>query len=356
MDEKKEIQIKILKSKEDEKVSDEEFLSVLRLVSPGTNFRSALDGALKSGKGALVLIENENTNETIEGGFKVNCRFTPQRLIELAKMDGAITLSKDMKKILQANVLLVPNSKISSSETGTRHKAAERTAKQTKSLVIAISERRHEITLFYRNKRYILKSTEDILRKANENIQLLEKQRELFDVNSEKLNSSELRNYPSLKNALKVIQKGRLIEKISEELKKTTIELGNEGALIKTRLKEIASGVEKETSLVIKDYTKIDIKKTRTILGCLTYDELIDEENILKSLAYDGATVNNTIKGWRMLSKTSLLEQDIAEILKEKKSLGQAINSSVRDIAKLIGEEKAQLFKGEIEKIKLNVY
>jgi len=350
---KKEVQDRILKPKT-EPITEEEFLNLLRVIAPGTNFRTALEGELKTGKGALIVIENEHTSPVIDGGFRVNCRFSPQRLIELAKMDGAITLSNDLKKINLANVLLTPNNKIASQETGTRHKAAERVAKQTSGLVIAISERRHEITLFYKNKQYILQATDHLLRKANEQIQLLEKQRDLFDSHLESLNKSELKNYPSLNHAIHVIQKGRLIEKITEDLKKQVIELGNEGTLIRTRLKEIIRGVEKETNLAIKDYTKLDTKKTRTILESLSYDELTDEENILSSLAYESAINNNPIKGWRILGKTSLQESEIATLIKEKKTLGQAIHSSQKNIAETIGEEKAKAFKDEIEKIKLN--
>jgi len=46
-------------------------------------------------------------------------------------MDGAIILSKDLKKILYANALLVPDTSIPTAETGTRHKTADRVAKQT---------------------------------------------------------------------------------------------------------------------------------------------------------------------------------------------------------------------------------
>jgi len=351
METKKEVQITIL-PKNNNKATNEEFLNILRVVSPGTNFRSAIDGALKSGRGALILVETGNSLNIFEGGFKVNCRFTPQRLIELAKMDGAIVMSTNLKKILYANVLLTPNSKIETSETGTRHKAAERAAKQTSGLIIAISERRHEITIFYKNKRYTLQSTDHLLRKANENIQLLEKQRELFDKNLERLNHLELRNSPGLNQALITIQKGRLIEKIAAELKKQVIELGIEGSLIKTRLKEIIHGVEKETNFIIKDYTKLDLKKSRFILETLTYDELTDEENILKVLAFE--TISNVnARGWRILSKTSLQEQDINTIITEMKSIGKAINSNIRDISNLLDKDRAQIFRDEISRIKM---
>ena len=208
------------------KTTEEEFYNILKTIAPGTNLRAALDGTLKAEKGALIAVENSALHPLLDGGFKINAKFTPQRFIELTKMDGAIILSKDMKKINFANTMLAPDSKIKTVETGTRHKAAERTAKQTGTLVIAISERKKEITLYYKNKRHTLIGSEQLLRKANEHIQLLEKQRELFDRLIEKLTRLELKNYPSLNQALGVIQKGTIILKISSDLQKYIIELG----------------------------------------------------------------------------------------------------------------------------------
>lgn len=341
---------------ENGKVSEEEFFSVLRLVSPGTSLRTALEGALKTGKGALIVIENEHLLPLLDGGFRVNCRFTPQRLIELTKMDGAIILSKDCKKINYANVTLTPDSKIKSLETGTRHKAAERTAKQTGTLVIAISERKNEITLFYKNIRYPLKSTNEVLYKINHQIGMLEKQKELFEKHVEKLTKLELKNYPSLNQAILVIQKGRIIQKIAEDMKRSIIELGNEGTLLKTRLKEILAGVEKETNLVIKDYTCLNLKKSRNLLESLSYEEILDSQNILKVLAYEKPKQNCQIKGWRILSKTSLSEPEISEIIKVAGSLGKAIYSNDSLFSEAIGEEKAKLFKDEITRIKMSSY
>jgi len=316
---------------------------------------AGIDGALKTGKGALIVMEKENIYPLIDGGFKVNCRFTPQRLIELTKMDGAIVLSKDGKKILWANVLLTPESKINTSETGTRHKAAERTARQIGTLTIAISERRSEITLFYKTIRYPLKSTSEVLRKANDTLQVLEKQRELFDKNVDKLTKAELRNHNSLSNAIQVIQKGQMIQKISEDMKRYLIEAGKEGALIRTRLKELTSDVEKETNLVVKDYTKLDLRKSKNIINSLIYDEIIDSSNILGAMAYEKSSSQSVIlKGWRILSKTSLQEQDIAKIIQVSGSLGKALYSNFALFIPEIGEEKAKQFKDELERIKLN--
>lgn len=356
MDDKKEVQEMIVRPVQiiNSKVSEEEFFNVLKMVAPGTNLRSSLDGTLKAGKGALIVVENDLLLPIVDGGFRVNCRFTPQRLIELSKMDGAIVLSKDMKKINFANVLLTPDSKIRTLETGTRHKAAERTAKQIGGLVIAISERRNEINLFYKNIKYLVKGTDEILRKANEHIQLIEKQRELFDSNVEKLTKMEIRNYPSLQKAILVIQKGRIISKIADDLKKYIVELGNEGILLKTRLREITAGVEKEVNLIIKDYTRLDTKRSKMLLEALAYDEILDQQNILRILDYETHQQLSPVKGWRILSKTSLLEADIAHLLKDRDSLGEVIHANPRAYFEILGEDKARILKEEIERIKIN--
>lgn len=356
MEEKKEVQETIisLKPVPNAKVSEEEFSNILKMVAPGTNLRAALDGALKSGRGALIAIENQILVPIMDGGFRINCRFTPQRLIELAKMDGAIILSNDLKKINYSNVLLTPSSLISTSETGTRHKAAERTAKQIGGLAIAISEKKHDITLFYKNKKHLLQKTEEILRKSNEKIQILERQRELFDKHIENLNHFELNNYHSVHHVVVSIQKGRLIQKIAKALHGDIIELGNEGTILKTRLKELMYEINKELDLVIKDYTRLDLKKSRTLLESLSYSDILEQKNILRILAYENSSVQQ-LKGWRILSKTSLEDSEIALIIKRLGTLGKIIHSDASTLASVIGEEKASVLRDEIDRLKFNI-
>ncbi|MEK6896233.1 MAG: DNA integrity scanning diadenylate cyclase DisA [Nanoarchaeota archaeon] len=354
-DDKKDVQQTIIQLPDyNQKLTDEEVVDILRMVAPGTNLRTALEGIVKIGKGALIVVENEFTPAIIDGGFKINCRFTPQRLMELAKMDGAIILSNDMKKIMHANVLLTPDSHILSNETGTRHKSAERSARMTGTLVIAVSERKHEITLYHKNLRRVLLNSNELLRKTNEHIQLLEKQRELFDTSITNLTKMEMRNYPSLDVAIQTVQKGYAIQKIAEGIQRSLVELGKEGSLLKTRLKELLTNVHEETELVIKDYTKLDVKKSRTLLQSLSYDELLEKENITKSLAYETPIKHKQIKGWRVLNKTSLEEQEIALLVKEAGTLGRALNSQLGFYKTLLGEERGTHTKEEIELIKLN--
>lgn len=349
----KEIQKHIIEDSDEKFVSEDEFFSVLRSVAPGTNFRTALNGALRIGKGALIVVENKNVSSSFEGDFRINTTFTPQKLMELSKMDGAIILSSDLKRIVYANVLLTPDSKIKTAETGTRHKAAERTAKQAGTLAIAISERRHQITLFYKNIRYTLIDTGELLRRANEHMQLLEKQRDLFDKNVERLTGMELRKNFNLKQAINVIQKGYLIQKISEDLKKYSTELGSEATLIRIRLKEITSGVERETDLIIKDYTNFNLKRSKNFLDEYTCDDVLLQDNVCKALGYENPNIQAAIKGWRVLSKTSLSDAEIAKLVKEAGDFGKVLEASERFFEKIFEDkEKAKSIKGQLEKMK----
>ncbi len=348
----KEIQRKIVEKSGESDVTEDEFLSILKWIVPGTNLRAALDGALKVGKGALIIIENENMLSLMDGGFRINTKFTPQKLIELTKMDGAIILGKDLRKINYANVLLTPSSKISTNETGTRHKAAERTAKQAGTLAIAISERKNEITLYYKKIRYPIINTDELLRKANEHLQMLEKQRELFDINSEKLTKTDLKNYFNLSQAIQVIQKGKIVQKIASDLKRYSVELGREGTLLRIRLKEIALGVEKETDLTIKDYAKLDLNQTKLVLNALTYDEILDENIICQILGYENPNSNDTIPGWHILMKTSLSEDEIENVIKKAGNWKNIAGADELFFADVIGEEKSKALKDDLKRMK----
>lgn len=349
---KKEVQKKLIENPETAgKATDEEFLAVLRQVCPGTNLRIAIEGIVRGGKGALIVVENENIHQAAEGGFKINCRFTPQRLIELSKMDGAIILSGDMKKIMQANVHLVPDYRIPSNETGTRHKAAERTAKMTGTLVIAISERRHETNVYFKNVKYNLREVGEVQRKTSSMLQILEKQRELFDHDLAVLNHTELNGGFQLNQACKVIHRGEAIQKIIKSIEKNIIELGNSANTTKSRIKELVKDVEKETNLAIRDYSNINIKKTKTYLDGLTYDELTEHKNILTALAQTEKVLSEPIRGWRILSKTGLSEQEIGLLLKELRNIKNIAVAGKEIFKEMIGQEKAEKLEVELSRL-----
>lgn len=352
---KKEVQAQIMPiiiEANGNKATKEEVMTILRQVTPGTHMRTGINGVVQAKKGALIVVDKPGINDIIDGGFKLNCKFTPQRLIELSKMDGAIILSNDMKRITHANVTLYPDTKIQTNETGTRHKAAERTAKMIGTLVICVSERKNEINIYYKNIKYPLKETSEIMGRATQMLNILEKQRELFDDYVTQLNIHEIYNDLNLEQACKVIQKGAAIEKILGNHEKTLIELGNEGPALKQRIKELIRGVDKEINLVIKDYTKLNVKKTRKLIEALTYEEMLDLENISVTLAQKETKKIESVKGWRILDRTILEEKDIGELTNKIGNLKAILSAHKSDLIQVLGEEKTNMFTRDIEKIK----
>ena len=213
---------------------------VLKMISPGTEIRNGLESILKAKTGALIVIgDSKEVLDIVDGGFSINEDYTSSRLYELAKMDGAIILSSDFKKILFANAQLIPSPEIPTSETGTRHRTAERTAKQTGELVISISQRRNIITIFKGNLRYILNDTSKVLTQAKQALQTVEKYKKVFDSKLNLLNEYEFNDIVTLDNVITSIQRAEMVMKIVEEVKKGIYELGEEGRLVNMQLTEL---------------------------------------------------------------------------------------------------------------------
>ena len=312
---------------------------LLKYIAPGTALRSGIEGVLKAKTGGLIVVENDAVPSLIEGGFKVHCRFTPQRLVELGKMDGALILSSDMKKILYANALLTPDNSIPSNETGTRHRAAERTAKQAETMVIAISQRRDEITLFHSNLRYIIRATNEIIRRSVEILQILEKHREIFDLAEKELTKLEKENGIKMGKAISLIQRGKIMLKISELLKRNIIELGAEGTILRSRLKEILYGGEKETDHAIRDYSRLGVKKSKKILEVITYDEILEPENIRQALGIPAEPEELIPKGHRILSKLGFAEDSAGLLIGDLKNLNKILDADLNKFKTILGEK-----------------
>lgn len=209
------------------KKNENNLTEILKKIAPGTEIREGLDNILRAKTGGLLLITDNNDiiQEVVDGGFFINEEYTSSKLYELAKMDGAIVLSGDFKKILFANAQLIPSYTIPTVETGTRHRTAERTAKQTGELVISISQRRNIITIFKENERYILENTDVVLSKANQAIQTLEKYKKVFDNKLAILNEYEFNDIVTLDNVITVIQRAEMVMKIVEEIENQIYEL-----------------------------------------------------------------------------------------------------------------------------------
>ena len=238
-------------------IKENDFINILKLIAPGTAIREGLENILKAKTGALIVIgENKEVMDLVDGGFNIDVDYTSARLYELAKMDGAIILSADMKKILFANTQLVPSQTIPTQETGTRHRTAERVAKQTGNIVISISQRRGIITIYQGNNRYVLEDTSRVASEANQALQTVEKYKKVLDNRLNLLNEYEFNDIVTLQIVIETLQRAGMLMQVVDEVERAIYELGTDGRLIEMQLEELTDGINQEVSLIIKDYAK----------------------------------------------------------------------------------------------------
>ena len=347
------------------KKNENAITDILKLIAPGTPIRDGLENILRAKTGALLLItdNNEIIKEIVDGGFTINEDYTSSKLYELAKMDGAIVLSGDLKKILFANAQLIPSREIETMETGTRHRTAERTAKQTGELVISISQRRNIITVFKGNDRYILEDTNAVLNKANQGVQTLEKYKKVFDNKLNILNEYEFNDIVTLQNVILAIQRAEMVMRIVDEIQGQIYELGNDGRLVKMQLEELVGGVEKEELLIIKDYLaptkdKLNSEDVLDSLSELTYEELNKESSIAKLLGFDVFDNYDEVgvytRGYRILSKIPRMPTNIVEnLVSSFKSFQHILAADIESLDEVdgIGEIRARTIKQSLKRM-----
>lgn len=340
---------------------------MLKIVAPGTPLRSGIDNVLRAKTGGLIVIGyDEKVQELVEGGFGINCPFTPANLYELAKMDGAIILSADGRMILRANTQLIPDSGIGSTETGIRHRTAERVAKQTENLVISISQRRSVITLYKGYDRYSLKDIGMILTKANQAMQTLEKYRTALDKGLINLGALEFEELVTFQEITQVIHRVEMVLRIREEINNYINELGTEGRLIQMQMAELAKNVEHEAELLIQDYMAEEGTGTKNILSqlsALPNEELLNENVIIRILGHTPADNQQEEiifpKGYRVLHRISRLPQSIINKLVDRfGNMNNIVKAGIVELDEVegIGEKRARKIKEGLERIQEQLF
>ena len=334
-------------------------IDILKIIAPGTPLREGLDNIIKAKTGALILIgDSKELLDLVDGGFSINEEYTSARLYELAKMDGAIVISKDVKKILYANTQIIPSSKIPTEETGTRHRTAERTAKQTGELVISISQRRNVITVFKGDFRYTIEDTSKVINKANQALQTLENYKKVFDTKLKLLNEYEFNDIVTLDNVITCIQRAEMVKRIADEVKYYIYELGEDGILVKMQLEELVNNLPEEELLIIKDYVapaRIKRLVPEKVLESI-YDsyenEFVDSSIIAKFLGYENFDNYEEVavypKGYRILNKIPRMPNNIVNnLVKAFKSFQHILLADIErlDDVEGIGEVRARTIK-----------
>lgn len=344
---------------------DKEIKNILEIMSPGTELREGLENILRAKTGGLIVIgDGEEVMEIVDGGFNINSQYTPAYVYELAKMDGAIVISKDLKRIVCANTQLVPNSSLITYETGTRHRTAHRVAKQTGNVVIAISQRRNIITIYKGEFKYVLQESSIILARANQAIQTLEKYVKVLERVINNLNLLEFQDLTTLFDVVTAIQRTEMVMRIVEEIKRYIVELGNEGRLISMQLNELIKFIERDGILLIRDYCKdgLDSSEIYNELQKMSAEELVDLDLIARILGYGGTTLVDTLispKGYRILFKVQRVPNIVIEnLVRRFKELKHVIDANTEELDKVegIGEARAKIIKNGLRRIKEQIY
>lgn len=352
--------------RENREERDDGLLRALRMVAPGTPLREGLESILRAKMGALIVIgDSLEILSLVEGGFQIDADFTPANLYELAKMDGAIILSHDAKRILYSNTQLIPDPLIPSVETGIRHRTAERVARQTGALVIAISQRRDVVTLYKGTIRYSLQDIGVILSKANQAIQTLEKYKGVFNKALVNLTTLEFEDLVTVYDVAKVVQRGEMVMRIVRELENYIGELGTEGRLVTMQVEELVTNVEEELLYVIQDYYVNEDKTPAEIKQTFSYwsaEELLDLSNISRALGYGTAAsvLDLTVypRGYRMLQKIPRLPFQIVEnLIQSFGNLQNIVKASIDELDDVegIGEVRARAIKNGLRRLQEQV-
>src|SRR3954469_1305907 len=294
----------------------------LEMVAPGTAVREGIEHILHAHTGALICIgDSDELSFLYSGGVKLEIDYTPAMLYQLAKMDGAISLSENATKIQWANVQLMPDPTISSLETGTRHRTAERVSKQTSALVIAISADRSIVSLYLDGAKYILEDIPIVLAKANQALATLDKYRSRLDQVSMRLTALEFEGGATLHDVLTVLQRSELVTRMAVEIERYIVELGTEGRLIEMQLEEMLTGVAADRSALVYDYM-VDSSEPSFLgvmeaLPRLPNQDLLDFGRLSELMGYDRKL--NTLdfpvtpRGYRTLGRIPRLPQSIVD-------------------------------------------
>lgn len=350
----------------DDFFSGKKAIKTLKMISPGTDLRLGIDHVLKAKTGGLIVIaDSDEVMNIVDGGFAINADYSPAYLYELAKMDGAIVLSSDVKKILYANAQLIPDYSIDTSETGTRHRTAERVAKQTGGIVIAISQRRNVITVYLGDKKYVVEDISKIFTKANQALQTLEKYKFVLDQSISSLNALEFKDLVTLYDVALVVQKIEMVMRVTNIIEKYIVQLGVEGTLLSMQVDELMGTTKIDRSQILKDYKRNEMNLEDFIkkIISLSSEDLLDLTNIAKMLGYVGFSESMDMpirpRGYRILNKIHRLPSAIIENLVNYFSDFQDIlNASTEDLDDVegIGEIRAKYIKNGLIKMKELVF
>ena len=335
--------------------------AALAKVAPGRILRDGIDRVLQAGIGGLVVVgDGPDVLNICSGGFLLDAAFSPQRLSELAKMDGAIILAGDASRIARANVHLVPDSSVPTTETGTRHRTAERVARSLNVPVLTVSQRMSTITVYVGEHKHEIVPTARLLNRANQALSTLERYRTRLDADAASLSALEIEDLVTIRDVVNVLQLIEGVERIASELEGHIIELGDEGRLVRLQAVELMGGVENDRRHLVRDYRgqerKVPLDTVLDSLTALSTEDLIDPVELVAALRLPTAALDASVapRGYRMLSRIPRLPEPIIEnIVSRFGSLQKIMRATIDELddVERVGATRANAIKDGLARI-----
>jgi diadenylate cyclase len=332
---------------DDDPRRDPHLLAAVEKIAPGTPIRQAVDDVIRSREGALIVIgDPQELSFLYSGGIRLDAPFRPQLLYELAKMDGAIIVDTAVRRLAWANVQLMPDPTIPSDETGTRHRTAERVAKQTGALVVSVSQQRETVTVFIGPARYQLDPVADVLAKTNQALGTLETYRLRLEQVLTRLTALEFQNAVVLDDVLVTLQRAEMTSRMAERIGRDCIELGSEGRLIRLQLEELVGNVPAERDAIVRDYHAAGHGAEATLalegLRALRYQGLLDFDRLTELLGFPRGTssIDTSVqpRGYRILSHIPRVpEPVVGRVVSDFQTLDTVVRASQRDLEAVEG-------------------
>ncbi len=291
----------------------------------------------------------------------MDAEFTPQRLSELAKMDGAIILAADTSRVARANVHLVPDPNVPTSETGTRHRTAERVARQIDVPVITVSEDMSLVAIHRRGLKRTLEPIPRVLARADQALQILERYKIRLDSVSGSLSALEVEDLVTVRDVATVLQRAEMVRRISEEIEGYVIELGTDGRLVLLQLEELVGGVEDDRRLVAKDYfvegADWELLDVMARLSDLDTESLLDLREVAGVLRLPAdAALDSPVqpRGFRLLHKIPRIPDIVADHVVDRFSnLQKIMRAGVADLVEVegVGDTRARAIKEGLSRL-----
>jgi len=343
---------------------DELIRTTLAAAAPGTELRDGLERILRGRTGALIVLGNDRLVEQIAtGGFPLDVEFSATRLRELAKMDGAIVCDRDASRILRAATQLLPDPTIETAESGTRHRTAERVAKQTGFPVISVSQSMRIVALYVGNRRHVLEDSGAILSRANQALATLERYKLRLDEVTGTLSALEIEDLVTVRDVAAVIQRLEMVGRISDEIAGYVVELGTDGRLLTLQLDELTGGLGPDRELVVRDYlapgtSDEQVAELLAALALLSSADLLDLTSVTRIMGYSivGDALDAAVSphGYRLLSKVPRLPGAIVSRLVEHfGSLQKLLAAGLEDLMAVdgVGEGRARAVREGLSRL-----